>query len=102
VTTVGWSLNLREVVPSPRIAQENPETSGRYGWAALLKRVFQIDFLRCPRCGSAVRTIAAITDPAPIAELLRHFGLSTDPPSSGGKSPRPAGKVPIALVFSLI
>ena len=79
------------MVPSPRLAYENPETSGRYGWAALLKRVLQIDLLRCPRCGSEVRTIAAITDPASIAELLRHFGLSTDPPSSGGKFPRAAG-----------
>jgi len=37
-------------------------------WAALLQRVFAIDALTCPRCGSTLRLIAAIEDPgsAPI------------------------------------
>jgi hypothetical protein len=48
------------VVPSPHIVHENQETSGRYHWAALLKRVFQSDLLRCPRCGSEVRTLTAL------------------------------------------
>ena len=31
-------------------------------WAALLQRVFEVGALRCPRCGSTMRLIAAIED----------------------------------------
>ena len=30
----------------------------RYRWAQLLQRVFEIDALRCPRCGSTMRLMA--------------------------------------------
>lgn len=41
-------------------------------WMQRLRRVFEIDLRHCPRCGSAVRVIAAITDPAVIGTILRH------------------------------
>ncbi len=38
------------------------ERAGRTRWAALLERVFEVDALRCPSCGSTMRLIAAIED----------------------------------------
>jgi hypothetical protein len=35
----------------------------RMRWASLLQRVFEVDALRCPRCGSTMRLLAAIEDP---------------------------------------
>jgi hypothetical protein len=42
----------------------------RHRWAELLQRVFEIDALRCPRCGSRLRLIAAIEDPAVARRIL--------------------------------
>jgi hypothetical protein len=45
-------------------------THHRHRWAELLKRVFEIDALRCPRCGSTLRLIAAIEDPVVARRIL--------------------------------
>jgi len=34
-----------------------------YSWAQLMKRVFSVDFLACPRCGARIRILAAIHPP---------------------------------------
>ena len=31
-------------------------------WAALLKRVFEVDILECPRCGGRLRLVCAVVD----------------------------------------
>ena len=33
----------------------------RRRWAELLRRIFEVDPLRCPRCGHAMRVVACIT-----------------------------------------
>jgi len=47
----------------------------------LLRRVFEIDVLRCPSCGSRRRLIALITDPPVVRKILRHLGLPHEPPA---------------------
>jgi hypothetical protein len=49
-------------------------------WARLLKRVFDIDIERCPRCGGNLKIIAAIEEPAVIERILTHLGLCAQPP----------------------
>ena len=49
-------------------------------WALLLQRVFDIDALRCPRCGSTLRLIAAIEDPAVARKILECLGLPARAP----------------------
>jgi hypothetical protein len=49
-------------------------------WARLLQRVFEIDGLRCPRCGSTLRLLAAIEDPAVAGKILECLGLSARAP----------------------
>jgi hypothetical protein len=44
-------------------------------WAQRLKRVFRIDIGNCERCGSKVRIIASIDDPAVIGRILAHLQL---------------------------
>ena len=54
---------------------------GRIGWARLLKRVFDIDMQRCPKCGSGeLKIIAAILERPVIEKILRHLGLDPRPP----------------------
>ncbi len=49
-------------------------------WAALLQRVFEIDALRCPRCGSTMRLIAAIEDPRVARKILECLNLPARSP----------------------
>jgi hypothetical protein len=42
--------------------------------------VFDIDGLRCPRCGSTLRLIAAIEDPAVARKILECLGLPARAP----------------------
>ncbi len=59
------------------------ERSGRTRWAALLQRVFEIDALRCPRCGSTMRLIAAIEDPNVARRILECLELPVRAPPLG-------------------
>ena len=59
-----------------------PGASARMSWARLLKRVFDIDIERCPRCGGNLKIIAAIEEPAVIERILTHLGSCAQPPPS--------------------
>ena len=45
----------------------------RQRWAEMLKRIFEVDPLRCLRCGGEMRIISFILDPDVIAAILRHL-----------------------------
>jgi len=45
-----------------------------------MKRVFEIDVLRCPHCGACRKLIARITEAPAIRAFLECLGLSLDPP----------------------
>jgi hypothetical protein len=47
----------------------------RLSWSELLKRVFQLDLTTCPDCGGNLKFIAAIMNPAVVAQILTHLGL---------------------------
>ena len=47
----------------------------RYSFSELMKRVFRIDALKCAKCGSERRWIAAITNADSIAKILDHLDL---------------------------
>lgn len=50
-----------------------PHAACRSAWARLIAKVYEIDPLLCPRCGSEMRLIAVITDPAEVRTILRHL-----------------------------
>jgi hypothetical protein len=47
-------------------------------WAELMRRTFESDVLACPRCGGRMAILATIEDPAVIARILTHLGLSME------------------------
>jgi len=69
----------------------SPKARRRSAWARVLKRVFEVDPLVCPRCGGERKGIAWITDRAVIDRILEHrtkAGLESPfdargPPASG-------------------
>jgi hypothetical protein len=62
----------------------------RKRWADLLRRVYEVDPLICPRCASMMRVVGFITEPAQIKRILDHFRkrnpLARPPP----RTPHPA------------
>jgi hypothetical protein len=63
-----------------RPREDSGTRSRRLRWAALLQRVFELDALRCPRCGATLRLIAAIEDPAVAQRILECMGLPARAP----------------------
>ena len=62
------SASAVEVEPVPPSLQE-----ARRRWAELLRRIFEVDPLRCPRCGHEMRIVAFITQPRVIDRILTHL-----------------------------
>lgn len=64
-----------QVVPGPaRARPTSPRGHKHYRpWAELLRRVFAVDVLVCPRCGGRCRVVASASEPRTAAALL---GLS--------------------------
>ena len=56
-------------------------------WAQLLKRVFFIDALTCPRCRQAMVVLALISDPQVVRKILQHLGLPADVPPVAPAAP---------------
>jgi hypothetical protein len=51
--------------------EPTPAPSGRHwAWADLMRRVFDIDVLACPRCGRRLRLMATVEDPGAIRAIL--------------------------------
>jgi hypothetical protein len=59
-----------------------------YSWAELMKRVWFLDVLECPRCLGRMKIVAAIHSPAAIRKILDCLGLpSRAPPVAPARSP---------------
>ena len=88
VPPVPLTLSLR----SAAICEGAPGLSGppsrRASWAQLLRRVYGIDSMRCPRCDGRLRFISAITEGQATRAILRHLDLDDEPPAP---APGPRG-----------
>ena len=67
--------------------------AARYRWVELLRRIYEVDPLACPRCAAPMRIVAVITDPAVITRILAHRARvlerarpSRDPPPARRRS----------------
>ena len=63
-------------------------TSTYVGWASLLQRTFEVDVLRCAKCGGRLRVLAVVTDRQAIRRVLGRLGVGQDPlPLPRGRDP---------------
>jgi hypothetical protein len=44
-------------------------------WAALIRKIYEVDPLTCSKCGGTMRIIAFIHDPEPVRAILEHLKL---------------------------
>jgi hypothetical protein len=79
--------------PPPSSSAASPKSTSvpspyRLDWAALLKRVFGVDVLKCSRCQGKMRLIACIEEPDVAKKILEHLGLRAEPlPSLRAQAP---------------
>ncbi len=71
-----------------------PEKPRDWAWADLMRRVFDLDVLACPRCGGRMSVIATIEAGDVMRKILGHLGLPNraaepppGPPASAGRRP---------------
>lgn len=57
-----------------------PPSVRRLRWAELLKRVFELEALRCPVCNGRMRVLAAITQPDVARRILKCLALPARAP----------------------
>ena len=48
-------------------------------WAVLLKKVWDVSALKCPKCGGQMKVISLIEHPSVIRRILKHLDLWEDP-----------------------
>ena len=65
----------------------DPELSraAKAAWARLIKKVYEVDPMLCPRCGAEKRVMAVIEEAPVVERILRHLG---------GWNPRRPGQAP--------
>ncbi len=78
-----------KVVPVPPPAKAKAPSApepppNRFPWAELLRRVFVVDVLACPRCKGRMRIVGAVTEPGAIDRILKHLGASAAAPRIAG------------------
>ena len=58
------------------IVEEESPRIPRRGWAEMIRKVFEVDPMVCPRCRSRMRIIAFITDYAVVDRIIAHLKLT--------------------------
>ena len=68
--------------PRSDAKEREPEAHqpARIAWADLLKRVFAVDVLQCPRCSGRMQIVATVTDVDAAKRILTWIGLPARPP----------------------
>ena len=70
-------LTSESLLPRPR----------RVEWAELLRRVFAVDVLQCPRCGARMRLLAVIHAPEATRAILECLDLPARAPPTSAPVP---------------
>jgi hypothetical protein len=69
--------------PGPSESSSAPARRCSQTWAMLIKRVYEIDPMICPKCGQSMTIISFIEPPQAevIEKILKHCGLWKEPAS---------------------
>jgi len=65
---------------------EVSEKSSRHAWAMLIKKVYEVDPLKCPNCGSTMKVIAVIHDRVEIEKIIAYLEKKNRAPPVGKKN----------------
>ena len=67
---------------------ESPlKISPNYLWTDLLARIYEVDPLKCPSCGTEMRLITFIVNPETVKHILTHLRIPTEAPQVSQENP---------------
>ena len=66
--------------------------AARKRWANLIRHIYEVDPLVCPRCGGMMKIIAFITEPRVIRAMLDSVRPSGTPSTAGSRHPPPPAR----------
>jgi len=76
--------------------EEEPRPVPSKGWAEMIRKIYEVDPLRCPRCGGMMKVVAFLTEYAVVDRIIRHLELTfiaeKPPPAHIGQVALPAAE----------
>jgi hypothetical protein len=69
----------------------------RKSWARLIRKIYEVDPLTCPKCSGKMKVISVIEDSEIVKKLLKHFGL-WDQKARPPPKLRPAAERAVTLI----
>jgi hypothetical protein len=66
-------------------------------WRELIKKIWEVDPLTCPRCGHEMKIISLINDPDVIEGILRHLGLWNQQGDPSGRKTKAPEHGPVVI-----
>jgi hypothetical protein len=95
--------NGNDAAESIRIDEPPADNRRKANWARLIQKVYEVDPLKCTRCGATMRIVALIDDAGVIERILKHLSMWGPQPESrspaGPDPPWPKGET-IPLTYS--
>ena len=64
-----------DAVEAIDVSAHKPRRIPSKKWRELIKKVWEVDPLRCPKCSREIRIVLLIDEEDVIERILRHFGL---------------------------
>ena len=58
-----------------RMAEEEEKRVPSKGWAAMIRKVYEVDPMTCPKCGGVMKVVAFITDYPAVDRIIDHLKL---------------------------
>ena len=78
--------------------EEEPSPVPSKGWAEMIRKVYEVDPLVCPKCGGRMKIVAFLTEYAVVDRIIRHLELTFV-----AEKPPPAHAFePVALMAALM
>jgi hypothetical protein len=59
-----------------RVVEEELRRLPSKGWAAMIRKVYEVDPMVCPKCGSRMKVVAFLTEVAVVDHIIDHLKLT--------------------------
>ena len=59
-----------------RIVEEDLRRLPSKGWAAMIRKVYEVDPMTCPKCGGRMKIVAFLTEPAVVDRIIDQLKLT--------------------------
>ena len=58
------------------MAEEEEKRIPSRVWAEMIRKVYEVDPMACPKCGGSMKVVAFITDYAAVDRIVDHLNLT--------------------------